>query len=122
MLNASVQFSALMHAIKGSSEIPMDAKRDPPRDVMQPTRVLLLLNCVAPHELEDEEEYEATLEDLRDECQKYGKVLRLVTPRLIEPDKPPPDYEPEQVSCSKRSTFVDLFFVFIPHYLLLLFL
>ena len=40
----------------------------------QPTEVLCLLNMVVPEELADEEEYEDILEDIREECSKYGEV------------------------------------------------
>ena len=42
----------------------------------QPTEVLCLLNMVVPEELTDEEEYEDILEDIREECGKFGEVNR----------------------------------------------
>lgn len=39
-----------------------------------PTSVLCLMNMVTPEELEDDEEYEEILEDIKDECNKLGKV------------------------------------------------
>lgn len=41
------------------------------------TEVICLLNMVTPEELQDEEEYEDILEDVRDECNKLGKVCYL---------------------------------------------
>ena len=41
----------------------------------QPTEVLCLLNMVVPEELTDEEEYEDILEDIREECGKFGEVI-----------------------------------------------
>lgn len=38
------------------------------------TEVICLLNMVTAEELQDEEEYEEILEDVRDECNKLGKV------------------------------------------------
>ncbi|KAL5244381.1 hypothetical protein ACI65C_011791 [Semiaphis heraclei] len=49
-----------------------------------PTEVLCLLNMVTPDELKDEEEYEDILEDIREECNKYGVVRSLEIPRPIE--------------------------------------
>ncbi|XP_054282104.1 splicing factor U2AF 50 kDa subunit-like isoform X2 [Macrosteles quadrilineatus] len=48
------------------------------------TEVLCLLNMVTPEELKDEEEYEDILEDIREECNKYGIVRSLEIPRPIE--------------------------------------
>lgn len=49
-----------------------------------PTEVLCLMNMVLPEELVDDEEYESILEDIRDECQKYGQVRSLEIPRPID--------------------------------------
>ncbi|EGK96709.1 AGAP002908-PC [Anopheles gambiae str. PEST] len=49
-----------------------------------PTEVLCLLNMVTPDELKDEEEYEDILEDIREECNKYGVVRSVEIPRPIE--------------------------------------
>lgn len=48
------------------------------------TEVLCLLNMVTPDELRDEEEYEDILEDIREECNKYGVVRSVEIPRPIE--------------------------------------
>lgn len=48
-----------------------------------PTHVLQLLNMVSPEELEDEQEYEDILEDIRDECLKFGQVRDVKIPRPI---------------------------------------
>jgi len=48
------------------------------------TDVLCLLNMVAPEELEDEEEYEEILEDVKEECGKYGFVKSIEIPRPIK--------------------------------------
>lgn len=45
------------------------------------TEILCLMNMVEPNELLDDEEYEDILEDIRDECSKYGKVNSIVIPR-----------------------------------------
>ncbi|XP_006823727.1 splicing factor U2AF 50 kDa subunit-like [Saccoglossus kowalevskii] len=48
------------------------------------TEVLCLMNMVTPDELQDEEEYEEILDDVRQECGKYGQVRSLEIPRPIE--------------------------------------
>jgi len=49
----------------------------------QPTEVLCLLNMVMPEELTDEEEYEDIMEDIREECSKYGAVKSVEIPRPV---------------------------------------
>lgn len=45
------------------------------------TEVLCLMNMVEPDELKDDQEYEDILEDIREECQKYGRVKSIEIPR-----------------------------------------
>lgn len=42
------------------------------------------MNLVCPEELKDEEEYEDILEDIHEECNKYGVVKSIEIPRPIE--------------------------------------
>ena len=49
-----------------------------------PTEVLCLMNMVVAEELNDDEEYEDILEDIREECSKFGPVRSLEIPRPIE--------------------------------------
>lgn len=49
-----------------------------------PTEVLCLMNMVTPEELVDEEEYEDIVEDIREECLKYGTVRSIEIPRPIQ--------------------------------------
>lgn len=49
-----------------------------------PTEVLCLMNMVMPDELIDDEEYDDILEDIRNECSKYGTVRSMEIPRPIE--------------------------------------
>lgn len=49
-----------------------------------PTEVLCLMNMVAPEELLDDEEYEEIVEDVRDECSKYGAVKSIEIPRPVD--------------------------------------
>ncbi|VDQ12405.1 unnamed protein product [Trichobilharzia regenti] len=48
-----------------------------------PTEVLCLMNMIETSELEDDDEYEDIVEDVRAECSKYGVVRSLETPRPI---------------------------------------
>nr|XP_025034918.1 splicing factor U2AF 65 kDa subunit [Pelodiscus sinensis] len=48
-----------------------------------PTEVLCLMNMVLPEELLDDEEYEEIVEDVRDECSKYGVVKSIEIPRNV---------------------------------------
>lgn len=45
------------------------------------TEVLCLMNMVEPNELRDDEEYQEILEDIEDECSKYGTVKSIEIPR-----------------------------------------
>ncbi|OMJ12271.1 Splicing factor U2AF 50 kDa subunit, partial [Smittium culicis] len=53
-------------------------------DNIQPTTILQLLNMVGNDELVDDEEYNDILEDVRDECGKFGTVEMLKIPRPVE--------------------------------------
>lgn len=45
------------------------------------TEVLCLMNMVEPNELKNDEEYEEILEDIKEECNKYGTVKSIEIPR-----------------------------------------
>ncbi|XP_031728806.1 serine/threonine-protein kinase Kist [Anarrhichthys ocellatus] len=49
--------------------------------VLLPTPVLRLLNLIDDSHLHNEEEYEDILEDMKEECQKYGSVVSLLIPK-----------------------------------------
>lgn len=49
-----------------------------------PTEVLCLLNMVMPEELLDDDDYEEILDDIRDECCKYGAVRSMEIPRPVD--------------------------------------
>jgi splicing factor U2AF subunit len=49
-----------------------------------PTTVLCLMNMVLPKELLDDEEYEEIVDDVRDECNKYGLVKSIEIPRPMD--------------------------------------
>lgn len=50
-------------------------------DAGEPTTCLQMLNMVTPEELRDDEEYADIVEDVRDECAKYGSVQDVRIPR-----------------------------------------
>ena len=52
-----------------------------------PTRVLQMLNMVAVEELTNDEDYKEILEDIKEECSKYGEVEEVKIPRPITTDK-----------------------------------
>ena len=39
------------------------------------TEILVLMNMVTEEELRDDEKYEEILEDIKDECSKYGMLI-----------------------------------------------
>lgn len=45
------------------------------------SKALMLTNMVEPEELDDDEEFSDILIDVREECEKYGKIVRVVIPR-----------------------------------------
>ncbi|OLY83891.1 Splicing factor U2AF 50 kDa subunit [Smittium mucronatum] len=53
-------------------------------DSVQPTPILQLLNMVDNDELVDDAEYNDILDDVRDECGKFGVVVDLKIPRPVE--------------------------------------
>ena len=48
-----------------------------------PTEVLCLMNMVTEEELKNDEEYEDIMDDIREECMKYGVVKSLEIPRSV---------------------------------------
>ncbi|WJX49496.1 hypothetical protein P8452_35926 [Trifolium repens] len=45
------------------------------------TKVVCLTNAVAPDELKEDEDYEEIIEDMRQECSKFGTLVNVVIPR-----------------------------------------
>jgi splicing factor U2AF subunit len=46
-----------------------------------PTKVVALTQVVSADELKDDEEYDDILEDMREECGKFGNLVEVVIPR-----------------------------------------
>jgi splicing factor U2AF subunit len=55
-----------------------------------PSRIISLLEAVTKDELTNDEEYTEIVEDMRDECGKYGQVLNVVIPRPGQGGAPDP--------------------------------
>ncbi|KAJ3600052.1 hypothetical protein NHX12_034004 [Muraenolepis orangiensis] len=49
--------------------------------VLLPSPVLRLLNLIDDNQLRSEDEYEDILEDMKEECQKYGSVVSVLIPK-----------------------------------------
>ncbi|ORX95423.1 hypothetical protein K493DRAFT_219234 [Basidiobolus meristosporus CBS 931.73] len=67
----------------GSLPIPADLLPINNQD-SEPTTVLQLLNMVMPEELDDEDEYQDILEDVGEECSKFGRIVELRVPKPIQ--------------------------------------
>lgn len=53
----------------------------------EPTKCMTMLNMVTPQELVDDEEYGEIVEDVREECLKYGQVTDVRIPRPVAQSK-----------------------------------
>ncbi|GAA5958891.1 hypothetical protein JCM21900_002270 [Sporobolomyces salmonicolor] len=53
----------------------------------EPTRVLQILNMVAIEELCNDQDYEEIVEDIKEECSKYGKVEDVKVPRPVRTER-----------------------------------
>lgn len=53
----------------------------------EPTKCMTMLNMVTPQELIDDGEYGEIVEDVRDECAKYGQVIDVRIPRPVAHSK-----------------------------------
>lgn len=63
----------------------------PPASIMasaqgegEPTRVLQILNMVSVDELTNDQDYEEIVEDIKEECGKYGAVQEVKIPRPVK--------------------------------------
>jgi len=57
-----------------------------------PTRVLQLINIVSPNDLRNDDDYNDIMDDIRQECAKYGSIVSMHIPR---PPPLPKDEEPK---------------------------
>lgn len=56
-------------------------------DAGEPTSCMVMLNMVTPEELQNDEEYADIVEDIREECTKYGAVTDVRIPRPAKESK-----------------------------------
>jgi splicing factor U2AF subunit len=90
---------ASVGAAKGLAGVPAEMFSAPelPRPIMPAgdpnaigdagARILMMLNMINPDELGDDAEYGDIVEDVRDECSKFGTVLDLRIPRPQRRDR-----------------------------------
>lgn len=81
----------------GTSIIPPDPREvNIPKPIMPAegvdttvtsSRILLMLNMVVPEDLVDDTDYAELLEDVREECGKFGNIEDLRIPRPVKRDK-----------------------------------
>lgn len=83
LLNATQSSSSSSHQPLVQIQVPGMQGIQPNSAPRVLTEVLCLMNMVAPEELIDDDEYQDILEDIRDECSKYGVVKSIVIPRPI---------------------------------------
>lgn len=55
--------------------------------VQVPTRILVLNNMISEGELIIEEEFKEIEEDIKEECSKHGKVVKITIPHPSHPDE-----------------------------------
>ena len=56
------------------------------RKIQFPTRVLCFRNILTTNEVDNDEEFKEIVDDIRDECNKFGRVMSINIPRT-EDDK-----------------------------------
>ena len=78
---ANVTASALMAPVQ--LQVP-GLQSNNPLGSQPASEILCLMNMVVADELKDDEEYEEILDDIREECLKYGYVRSIEIPRPIE--------------------------------------
>ncbi|KAJ3129312.1 hypothetical protein HK098_001724 [Nowakowskiella sp. JEL0407] len=66
---------------------PPTALLPPQPQSLDPSRVVMLLNMVTNDEVADDELWQETMEDTREECQRFGTVLNVTVPRPINGER-----------------------------------
>lgn len=86
MQRASVAMPALMGgALPAATPIlPIEIIGQAALKNYKATSILLLLNTVAPDTLEDDDQYQDIVQDIQDECERFGKVTEVIIPRPLE--------------------------------------
>lgn len=71
----------------GTMNIPVEGKK-----VQFPTKILCFLNLTKGIILDDDEEYKNFYDDIKEECNKYGRTITLTIPRKDVDDNPMPGF------------------------------
>jgi len=80
-LNPTNPLGSLLSSGQNMNAVPTTNILKNTTKIQPPSRILVLKNMVQLHELEIDEEYNEILEDVKEECQKYGQVLSVKIPR-----------------------------------------
>lgn len=67
--------------VRRASESPIVPKQEGPETSEKPTCAMTMLNMVTAEELKDDAEYDEIIEDIREECAKFGHVRDVRIPR-----------------------------------------
>jgi len=77
--------AALEAAFGSSNSTPAvhlnNASAPPYEDATQKTRILVLLNMVTDEDLATDEDYDGLMEEVKEECRKFGNLLSMKAPR-----------------------------------------
>lgn len=90
--NAAASYGAVPALIPLSAPSNFDISTNPfenPHMLQTPSRILCLLSMVDPSELHDDQEYQDIMDDISDECSRFGRVLRVYIPRPSPMGAPP---------------------------------
>ncbi|CAI5465672.1 unnamed protein product [Closterium sp. Yama58-4] len=72
-------------ALTGANTVGLGAAAVPGAAVDIPTKIICLSQVVSPNELTNDEDYDEIMEDMREECAKYGSLVNVVIPRPPAP-------------------------------------
>jgi splicing factor U2AF subunit len=70
----------------GGPILPMSLVTALSQNPVSPSNVLLLLNMVTAQDLIDDEEYEEIMHEIKEECDHFGTIKRIVVPRPSRED------------------------------------
>ncbi|CAI5519881.1 unnamed protein product [Closterium sp. Naga37s-1] len=82
LAQAQQQIALSRMALTGANTVGLGAAAAlPGTPVDIPTKVICLSQVVSPDELTNDEDYDEIMEDMREECAKYGSLVNVVIPR-----------------------------------------
>ncbi|CAI5944522.1 unnamed protein product, partial [Closterium sp. NIES-65] len=86
LAQAQQQIALSRMALTGANTVGLGAATAlPGAPVDIPTKVICLSQVVSPDELTNDEDYDEIMEDMREECAKYGSLVNVVIPRPPAP-------------------------------------